>query len=328
MISFLDVIEKNKGLFQVTDNEIIQFFKFEQDVYETFKYILMKYNKSYKQNCIDFGKNLNAPNRVFIGIDKSGKCYLEVLGNDNRTVLIIQNDSCNFNDYTNITGAKIIESEFIKILDSCQKERVKNLGISKRFIKDQIPPIDICEEMGISRLINYYEYLNNDYFKDMQVFNEPENDGGHYQRSGMGSVQRKNNVIDYSDRKDELLRHHPFTQIKFLGAKTNAEMEAYVYDKNGFILAVVEPVSGLGYQYALNLGNIDKYDRNLIKDMIKAALEAKEEIVLLDNAIMRKAHTTFDVFKENLNIFLNSEKSHTKFQYDVEKSKEVYGKAR
>lgn len=58
--------------------------------------------------------------------------------------------------------------------------------------------------------------------------------------------------------------------------------------------------------------------------MLKAVLEAKEEIILLDDAIMRKNHTTLETFKENLEVFLNNAKTSKKFFYDTKKAKEVY----
>lgn len=328
MKSFLDEIDKNIKLFEVTNNEIIQFFHFPNDVYITFMNLLIKANPNYKNKCLEKGeKAIYMPNRVLINKDKNGKSYLSILGNDDSTVLIIINDSSNYDDYRSTVGRKITESDFIKALDEYQTNKLKESNISKRFIRDEIMPIDICEEMNFSKLISYYEYLNNAYFKqkkDIEVFDEPENVVGHYSKPGLGSTGRVNSVIDYSIRRDELLKHNPIFEIEFNGSKTNSKLDAYIYEKDGFILAVIEPQSGIGYQYALNLGPIDKNDKNLIKDMIKAALEAKEEIVLLDDAIMRKTHTSFETFKENLNIFLNNAKVTKKFHYDAEKAKSVY----
>ena len=110
------------------------------------------------------------------------------------------------------------------------------------------------------------------------------------------------------------------------GTKTNTILEAFLYEKDGYVLAVIEPKSGTGYQYDLNLGNVDINDMDLIKEMIRAALGASEEIVMMDPAIIRKSHTTIEAFSEDLDIFLGNAKSTKLFYYKVEKAKNVYGR--
>ena len=326
MNSFLELLEKNYELFNSTNGGIIQFFQFSDDVYLVFNRIFSQINQHYLENCTTSGKNAYAPNRVFVKKDNSGKVYLEVYGNDNKTVLVIVNDLSSPLNYQHIVGKKITESRFLSILDSYQRSKLEKYGISKRLIKEEIPPINGLVEMDIEKLIDYYKYLNEVYFKipsSVEVFDEPDNQQTPAQKIGGHAPDRKNEIIDYKTRRDELLKHHPFQEIQFVGSKTDAKLDAYLYEKDGFILAIIEPVSGLGYQYALNLGNIDKNNTDLIKEMLKAVLEAKEEIILLDDAIMRN-HTTLETFKENLEVFLNNAKTSKKFFYDTKKAKEVY----
>ena len=328
MASFLDEIDKRASLFDVTNGEIIQLFKFRPDVYKTFTYFLNRANSRYIKNCIEIRSDIDAPNHVTIKKDASGKSYLEVLGNDNRSILIIENDHANADDYNSITGYKIRESIFIEAIDIFQRQLLSASNLPRRFIREEIPPIDAVEEMDIPLLINYYEYLNYDYFDNVQHFDEPENFNAVYNKLGNVAPDRKHPVIDYDERYQELLRHDPFYTSRLEGTKTHVQYGEFVYERDGYVLAVVEPVSGMGYQFALNLGDIDKDNIDLINSMIKAAMEAKEDVVLSDDAIMRKSHTTMDVFKENLEIFLNSAKSSKKFYSDVEKSKEVYNHQR
>ena len=327
--SFLDVLEKNQELFSKFNGEIIKLFKFPSDINTMFRYFLINSNNNYENNCEKKGISIYDKERVVLNSDKEGKAYLTIYGNDDQTVLIIRKNDSKIENYRNVVGKKITENEFIETLDLYQNAKLERAGISKRFIKEDIPPINICEEMDIFKLISYYRYLNYEYMKEdviTETFDEPENEGSKRERKYGGTVERKNPIIDYSVRKSALEKYNPKYIIKYIGNKESSEYDAYIYEKDDYTLAVVEPVDGLSYQYNLNLGSVDKEDNELIKEIIKAALEAKEEIVMLDDAIIRKNHTTMESFNDNLEIFLNSAKTTKKFYYDVEKSKDVYRK--
>ena len=327
MEGFLDKLEKEYELFRITNFQIIKLFKFSDDIYAIFKKIFMSTNSFYEERCKTFGNKIDSQNTVFICLDKSGKCYLKVLGNDNHTILIIRSNSSNYSDYADIIGTKIIERDFLNYLDKYQTSKLENANLSKRFIKDEIPPINGYEEMDIQKLISYYIYLNNNYFKELEeveYFDEPENMGGKHNKLNLESVPRKNDIVDYSVRKAELLKYKPIRQIIFEGSKTDIVFEAFVYQKDGFVLGIIEPISGVGYQYTLNLGPIDINDKDLIRDMLKAALEAEEKTVLMDDAIMRKNHTSLETFKDNLETFLNNGKNSMRFYYDIKNANQVY----
>ena len=100
--------------------------------------------------------------------------------------------------------------------------------------------------------------------------------------------------------------------------------DAYIYIKNGFILAIIEPISGLGYQYNLNLGFAEDYEEEKVKEMIKAALEAEEHLVMEDDAMIRKNHTTMENFKNNIEVFLNNSGTDKRFATKTENATKVY----
>ena len=268
------------------------------------------------------GRSIHKLGRIILGKDQNGKCYLTVIGNDDHTVLIIRNNNSNYEDYKNLMGTKITEEEFKKELDLIQTQRLTKSKISSRFIREEALPLDICKEMNIPLLINYYQYLN-DYLNPTIAYDEPENTVGPAQKSNP-TASRKHTIIALDDRKKELLKRNPKKLIRFEGTRTGIKFDAYIYEKDGFVLAVVEPESGLSYQYNLNLGEIAISDNALIEEMIKAALEAPEEIVMQDDAMMRKNHTTMATFVENLDIFLENAKATNKFYYDVKSAKSVY----
>ena len=339
MNCFLVELEKEYELFSATRGEIIKLFQFPDDIIECFTYFFIKANTFYYKTCKEGNKKVNDYEQMVIEKDKSGKCYLKILGNDSRTILIIRRNDSNFDDYKDIMGYKITEEEFKTVLDSKQKAKaeIELAKLPKRFLDknseaiDNIinnTPIDICEEMAIYTLFDYYHYINNYLSLSDAVisFNEPQNINSAVRRLGNGTAPRKNEVIDYTQRRNELLKRSPKKIISCSGNKTNSILEAFLYENEGFILAVIEPKSGMGYQYDLNLGKIDINNMKLIEEMIKAALEATEDIVMMDPAIMRKNHTTIEAFSENLDIFLANAKSNKPFYYKVAAAKSVYGK--
>ena len=62
--------------------------------------------------------------------------------------------------------------------------------------------------------------------------------------------------------------------------------------------------------------------------MIKAALEAKENLVMEDDAMIRKNHTTIASFKNNLEVFLLNSENDKRFASQVQNANQVYQKVR
>lgn len=69
---------------------------------------------------------------------------------------------------------------------------------------------------------------------------------------------------------------------------------------------------------------IDSNDQKKIEEILTTILQTSEDIILMDDAIMRKNHTTEEIFRDNLEVFLNNAKSAKPIYYDTEKSKKVY----
>lgn len=322
MNSFLKELEKNYDLFLIVDGIIIDHFKFPNDINRTFRNLLARSNPQYFKRCQEMNCDSEKFSCIELNKDASGKCYLCVYGNDNHTVLIIRQDDSRYEDYRGIAAKKITETEFINELDYVERRRLASANIPSRFIRDEALPIDICSEMNIPLLISYYRYIN-DYINPVEIFEEPENTVGPAQKPNP-TLPRKNPIIDLDERQIELLKRDPKKIIRLEGNRSGSKLNAYIYERFGYVLAVVEPESGIEYQYDLNLGNIDYRDDELVRRMLKAALSAKEEIIMMDDAIMRKNHTTMDKFKENLDLFLEGHKIEGKFYHDIKAAQSVY----
>jgi len=329
MKSVLKELQKNFYLIMKENgDEITKEIKFSDDINRAFEVLMQVINKVYIQNI-----NPNKTIRVFLKKTKNGNCYLKVTGRDHNTILIIKPNDSKYYEHVGIKGYKVKEEELVKTLDIIQRDKLEKSGISKRFIKEVIPELDLYEEMNLEKLINYCQESltrkNNP--TTIEFFDEPENITGRIKRSPKSKVstqERLNPVIPYEQRKQELTKFNQKEIIRFTGNKTRNIFDAYIYIKNGYILAIVEPLSGLGYQYNLNLGFAENYNIDIIKEMIRATLEAEEHVILTDDAIIRKNHTTLDNFKDNIAIFLNNKDYNKQFALKRELASKVYKKTR
>lgn len=329
MESFLKYIEKNYQIFNMFDGNLSS-YKYPQDIIEVLTIIMKKANKLYLEKCSEAKAQPYEFSGFYLEKDPEGKCYLKVVGADKKTIVIIRQDDSDYMYYKHIMGKKLTESEFFRILDFYQKEKLARSGISKRFIKNDIEPINGLEEINAKSLIAYYEYLKEYYLESIsnkKTFVEPDSTEISTVRNYTGENadrQRKHEIIDYELRKNELLKYQPFAIYNFVGARSREEVDVYVYEQGGYIIAIAEPISGLSYTKILNLGLINANNQELISNNIQAALEASEDIVLADDAIIRKNHTSFEMFKKNLEVLFAENTELRKFYNDVEASKSVY----
>ena len=137
MYSFLVELDNNYELFEATNGEIIKLYHFPDEIKECFTHLLMKANKFYYDTCKRNGLEINDFEIIKLEKDKSGKCFLKVVGIENHTVLIIRRNDSNIDDYKNIMGYKMTEEEFKTILDFRQQEKLKWAAerVPKRFFK-------------------------------------------------------------------------------------------------------------------------------------------------------------------------------------------------
>ncbi len=330
-MNILDYFKENYDTFSEFDGKLGS-YNFRRDIIDVFEILMERINDDYLNNCSVINKN---PNDIFdfrVLLDKSGNCYLEVTGADSRTkIIVIRDDLKSLEDYENVRGRKIFESTLRKILDVYQNEKIKNAYISKRFLKSVVDPIDLVEEFECEKIKSYYEYLRKlkGTTKNISIqFEAPQNILGPKKENKNPTEQkdRVNDVIDYDVRKQVLTKYRPKYVVNLTSTNGSYKFETYVYVKDGFYLAVCEPISGKSYSLFLNIGPEEYISEDMLLNNIKAALEAKEEIVLKDDAIIRKSHTSLTTFQENIEIFLDNKNGNKRFLQDIKESMEVYGK--
>jgi len=328
MKSILKELEENFHLIMETNgDELTKEMVFSEDINYAFEALMQTVNKAYVNNI-----NRKRPIRVFLKRTHTGRCYIKVIGRDRNTKLIIKSEESKKHEFYYIEGYKITEKELSQSLDLIQRKKLEESGIAKRFIKEIIPEVDLYEEMGIEQfIIDCKEMqMSKNQPVSIEVYDEPENIIGvkRVKQNENTTPTRMNPVIPYEVRKKELIKYNQKEIIRFRGKKTSNLFDAYIYTRNGYILAVVEPLSGIGYQYNLNLGFVEDYNEERIREMIKAALEAEENIVMKDDAMIRKNHTTLENFKNNLEVFLLNSETDKRFASQVQNATQVYQKTR
>lgn len=328
MKSILKELEENFHLIMETNgDELTKEMVFSEDINYAFEALLQAVNKAYVNNI-----NPKRPIRVFLKKTHTGRCYIKVIGRDRNTKLIIRSEASKKHEFYYIEGYKITEKELAQSLDLIQRKKLEKSGIAKRFIKEIIPEVDLYDEMGIESFITDCKEINmrKNQPISVELYDEPENNIGvkRVKQNENTAPIRMNPVIPYEIRKRELIKYHQKEIIRFRGKKTSNLFDAYIYIKNGFVLAIVEPLSGIGYQYNLNLGFVEDYNEDRIKEMIKAALEAKENLVMEDDAMMRKNHTTLESFANNIEVFLLNVETDKRFASQVQNATQVYQKIR
>lgn len=328
-MSMLNFFEENYELFKKFDGKLGSFI-FPNDITDIITILMKKTNDNYNNNC---NKLKVKPSDIFdyqINKDEFGNCYLEILGADKKTKIIIVKDGlATYKTYDKMIGKKIVESSFKDILDLYQKEKLKLAHISKRFLKDEFPPINLNEEFDLEALKKYYEYLDNIYNRTRQIsvsFEAPINERMPHKEPTNKSKERVNDIIDYSVRKQALISHKPIYIISLSSTNGNIKYDAYIYSIDGYYMCVCEPINGTSYTMYLNLGPIENLNEDVLINNVRAVLESKENIILSDDAIIRKTHTNIDAYNRNLSTFFTGDKTNYRFYNDIESSKEVFGK--
>lgn len=320
-MSILSFFEDNYELFSKFDGKLGS-FNFPKDVYEIFGILMNKVNSHYD-------KLVNDIYDFRIKKDNLNNCYLEVVGKDNKTRIIIVKDNLeSYKYYESIVGYKLLEDSFKKILDVYQKEKLRLANISKRFLKDNVSDIDLVSEFDLDNLKEYYEYLDKVFNSVKSIslsYEEPINIKGTHSNPVNKSKDRVNDVIDYDVRKQALMSYNPRLIVSLNSNNGNNKYEAYVYNINGYMMVICEPINGEKYTLFLNLGQKEYLNDDMIINNIKCIMESKEDILLSDDAVIRKGHTNMETYLVNLRTFFYGFKNNYRFYNDLEKSKEVYG---
>lgn len=331
MKSVLKYFEENYGVFSCF-NGCLDSFIFDNET-ETYIDILMgMINEFYTKDIVSLKEKANEHEKIRVLKDKEGKCFLEITGKNNKTIIIIRQENSNFELYKNLIGTKYTEEDFVKKLNQVQKIDYNRAlkKVPKRFLKEY-SETDLMDFLKAKLIVSYYEYLTDVYNEitiRQEFFTEPDAVMRDNSEQNLNIKERNqeriNDIIDYELRKQALLKYTPFQVIQFIGRKTKGRIDVYLYEKDGFIIGICEPFFGDSYTKIFNLGKISKYNYPLIQEMLTAGLEANRVVSGNDPAIIRKAHTSVDTFNLNLKTLFEDLEGDKNFKDDIEESFKVY----
>ncbi len=331
---FLKEFEDTYFVFEFTGGRVVDSFTFPESVSHFITYLFRGVNANYDNYCEKSHINPHGKPRCYVNADASGKCYMVLLAPDGMTRIVIVQDDSDRTLYKDVIGKKISETEFAQKLQHYQERRLQFSYLPKRFLSDavnngELPPINMIQELNIRELVqrmqlNYIQLASPTVIKG--VFEEPDNDREISMATyGTTNQERVNEIIPYETRKNMFLRFKPRYVFEFTGQALGKKYEAYVYYVNGYTLCSVEPESGLGYQLFLNLGpDVKIEDGRYLYEIIKTVMEAPHDVIMADDAIIRKGHTTEEAFLEGLEVFLNGAKSIKPIKYATNRSYDVY----
>lgn len=341
---FLDRFNEFYEIFQKAGDLIPQEYKMPTYFNEFCTYLLiMGARQEEKENfpnshTFKIAQNFSSEVPIYnIKKDIENNCYMQIWAPNGKTSVVVYKDNVEPNLYADIKGIKLSESEFARVYDKWRKRVYEKDDIQDSILKNKrdINPVDIYEEMEFDKIVDYTKKYNKK--KRIERFNRKSYDLTFVDiqtstsikrgpNTGIGTVPRTNDVIPYEKRMEILWDYEPDHKITWTATNTGRQLETFFFIREGNILCVLEPVTGMGYQYLLNMGpKLDlEHDKKRIEEIIDIILTTPEDIIMMDDAIIRKNHTTLEVFRENLEVFLNNAKSIKPIYYDTEKSKKVY----
>ena len=194
-------------------------------------------NKNYCSSSIDTIKYIK---KFRVSKDNEGKCFLEITGKNNKTIIIIRQENSNFELYKNLIGTKYTEEEFTNRLNQIQKidYDIAKRKVPKRFLKEY-SDTNLMDFLKAKLIVSYYRYLTDEYNKitvRQEFFTEPEAVMRDNSEQNINIKERNqeriNDIIDYELRKQALLKYTPFQVVQFIGRKTKERVDVYLYEKN------------------------------------------------------------------------------------------------
>lgn len=311
--SFLEPFQKNYDSFLVFQGALpLEYFGKDSyfDLKNTLLYYFKKANINYDYACNALNRKPDSFDSFEIKKDKSGNVYMEVVGADLRTKIIIRRDIANSEDYKGMKCFNISEVRFALKFRKFQEERIEKVIEANNLPRSvfSFSDFDTTSRMGSKDVTSYVKYLENEYFESAEVcfYDEAESSkrfGIKHVSSISQNYERKNDIIDFSKRRASLVKFKPDKMIKFKSRNKGNDLVSFIYKKDNYLIAFCEPISGVAWSRLVFLKNEDYNDEELIDKLLKK-IELSNEDAALDKFIVNSSHTTYERFNANLAFLL------------------------
>ena len=311
--SFLEPFQKNYESFLVFQSDLpLEYFGKSslEDLKKTIVSYLRFANKEYDRCCKILNKMPYDFEFFSIKKDKSGNVYMEVIGADDRTKIIIRRNCSKVEDYLGLKAYHINEDRFSEQFRMFQEKRIRNVMSINNIPSDVVDfsNFDATSRMGSSDVARYVKYLENEYFESAEVYFYEESEsskrfGTKHVSSISQDYERKNDIIDFSKRRASLVRFNPYRMIKFKSRNKDNDLVSFVYKKDNYLIAFCEPISGVAWSRIVFLKDENYSDDELIDKLLKK-IELSNEDAFLDKYIVNSSHTTYERFNANVSFLL------------------------
>lgn len=116
MESLLKYFEENYDVFECF-NGCLDSFMFESETERYIDILMGMINEFYTKDIIGLKEKASKHEKFRVSKDNEGKCFLEITGKNNKTIIIIRQENSNFELYKNLIGTKYTEEEFTNRLN-------------------------------------------------------------------------------------------------------------------------------------------------------------------------------------------------------------------
>lgn len=119
MGKFLEILDDNKELFEQYKGSLRE-YEFPRDMTDLVIGWFYKINPRYEVHCLQNGVDPQRIRNISLKLDNFGKAYIEFLGNDGVTKILLVRNKFERGELTDIVGKKVEEDAFFNMLDRYQ----------------------------------------------------------------------------------------------------------------------------------------------------------------------------------------------------------------
>lgn len=312
MYSILNKISKHEKMNNISTSGLYFNFSeyFPKAFYKTVINYIKRANPQYNDEkpIYDF----------YIGFDSDKNAYLEFVGRDKKTKVIVIQDNVKYN--IDFPPCLIIKEniflENVINLDSAQNKRILDslpLDFIKRFLKDksQIEPIENSFNIIADQIIDYISYLENEFIQSSieTIYFEESEASKSFARSGLATQKhqapRKNEKIPFEQRKEVLDSYPASETFEAISQNTNSKYYVKVFKMKPNCKLVMEPIEGNKYTKVVHL-DTDKISKGVIREIVIDSLQLSRKETTNTKEITRHSHTTLEEYKKLLEYLVNS----------------------